>query len=98
MKGDGVEWHLYGLDDCVLTEVEASPPRLSDPRVRIDGSFSFLIQGDPGTTNLVQASTNLVDWRTLTQMVVTNTVPPEALDAQAGSLPHGFYRVMIPAP
>lgn len=30
MKGDGVEWHLYGVDDAVLsTETPASPPVLT---------------------------------------------------------------------
>ena len=36
MKGTGVEWHLYGVDDCVLSREEI-PTRFRETRVTGDG-------------------------------------------------------------
>jgi hypothetical protein len=54
MKGDGGQWHLYGVDDCVLTaEVPCTPPSITShpqSQTKIVGqsvTFSVTASGSP---------------------------------------------------
>jgi hypothetical protein len=91
MKGDGVEWHLYGVDDCLLTEAERGPVSLSAPQREGDGAFAFTLTSDPGSTNRIEASTNLLDWEALAAVLNTNGIL-RFLDQGARDLQQRFYR------
>ena len=56
MKGTGVEWHLYGVDDCVLSREEI-PTRFRETRVTGDGLLQTTITSKANRTNRIEAST-----------------------------------------
>ncbi|HTY88369.1 MAG TPA: immunoglobulin domain-containing protein [Candidatus Acidoferrum sp.] len=72
-----------------------SPPQLSGPVYDAgSGTFSLTIAGDPGLDYIVQVSTNLTDWISLS----TNhsAVPPFVwTDAGASNFSWRFYRVRL---
>jgi hypothetical protein len=73
----------------------AAPGRLSSPRRGSSGEFIFSLTGDPGATYSIQASTDLVNWDTLTSALnATGTI--EFTDPDAASFSRRFYRV-VPA-
>ena len=51
MKGDGEEWHLYGIDDCALTHEEV-PATFSEVRVT-NGVFQARFTSKIGRTNYI---------------------------------------------
>jgi hypothetical protein len=68
---------------------------LSAPRYGKSGEFIFSLTGDPGATYSIQASTDLVNWDTLTSALnATGTI--EFTDPDAASFSRRFYRV-VPA-
>jgi len=94
MKGNGGEWHLYGADDCVLTETALAQPVWADPQFLPDGSFSARIVADPGVTNEIQISGNLIDWSPFTTLVQTNASTP-FLDTATPLVAKRFYRLLL---
>jgi hypothetical protein len=64
MKGEGVEWHLYGIDDCALSH-ENVPTRFGSANVS-NGVFEATITSKANRTNTVDVSTNLANWATVT--------------------------------
>jgi hypothetical protein len=66
---------------------------LSQP-VRTGNSFTFQFNGSIGQTYQVQASTNLINWTTLTNILCTNSPASCGLGGQTG--PKRFYRVVKP--
>jgi hypothetical protein len=70
MKGEGVEWHLYGIDDCVLTHEEV-PVRFRDATVR-NGIFQAWITGKIGFSNMIQRSVTLTNWVPFTNVMNSN--------------------------
>jgi hypothetical protein len=94
MKGDGEVWHLYGVDDCVLTETPVVQPYWTAPELKADGSFAAEIAGDPGTTNIIQISSDLIHWSNLMLLRQTNSVVP-FIDSTAPPLPSRFYRAIL---
>jgi hypothetical protein len=70
MKGDGGEWHVYGVDDCALTH-EQIPIRLDNPKLAT-GKFQTIVYGRANRTNSVETSpsaTNQTGWTTLTNFL-----------------------------
>ena len=49
-----------------------APSQFSSAAVAVDQSLQFTLTGEPGATYLIQTSTNLVDWETLSTLVLTN--------------------------
>jgi hypothetical protein len=94
MKGDGVQWHLYGADDCVLTETAVAQPYWANPRVGQDGVFSAELVGDAGVTNLIEVSENLSSWSPLTELVQTNALVP-FVDSNATQSTNRYYRALV---
>ena len=94
MKGDGGQWHLYGADDCVLTETATALPVWTDPHFLPGGSFSARIVADPGVTNEIQVSDNLLDWTPLATLNQTNAITP-FLDTTPPSSGSRFYRAVL---
>jgi len=81
-------------NDLVVV-VDAAPGALRFDPTRLalaDGAFTMQLQGASGLNPVVLfASTNLVDWRTIS----TNqplTSPLQLADPQAGEFPRRFYR------
>ncbi len=72
-----------------------SVPVLGSPAFIPDGAFQFTVSGTTGLTYDVQASTNLVDWTTLTNFVSTNS-PMSFCDPAASNFNHRFYRAVVP--
>ncbi len=77
-----------------ITASTNAPPQLSLPRRLPGGAFSFTLAGTPFATYVVQASTNLVTWSSVT----TNTLPgggtASVTDSQAGGFSKRFYRAV----
>jgi uncharacterized repeat protein (TIGR01451 family) len=69
-----------------------TPPQLSSAYVGADGSFRFSVTGTPGVTNVIQASTNLVNWVN----IYTNVSPFNYTNMNTGSYPQQFYRAIAP--
>ena len=75
-----------------------APVTLTAPRFTSGGytplsGSTLMIVGDVAHTNTVQYSTNLVNWQTLTNRVLTNAVW-QVLDPSAVGHPQRFYRVV----
>jgi hypothetical protein len=61
MQGDGVQWHLYSVDDCALTREEI-PTRLVEPSVSSNALFRATVLSRANRSNIVEASTTLTNW------------------------------------
>ncbi|MGI8603811.1 MAG: hypothetical protein ACR2OZ_12555 [Verrucomicrobiales bacterium] len=72
MKGEGVQWHLYGIDDAILSAEGAVPaPTLNVTR---QGQFALLDWIGPAAT--LETSTTLSgSWSAVTSAVSPRTVP-----------------------
>jgi hypothetical protein len=73
----------------------APAPALGTPAVQPDGAFQFTMSGLTGLTYDVQASTNLIDWTTLTSFVSTNSLM-SFRDPDATNFSQRFYRAVVP--
>lgn len=58
--------------NALLTLLPPLPSQFQPPLLLPDQSLQLGITGEPGATYLIQTSTNLVDWDTLTSLVLTN--------------------------
>ncbi|MDB6057892.1 MAG: Immunoglobulin I-set domain protein, partial [Verrucomicrobiales bacterium] len=78
--------------NAVLTVVQL---QTSSPTLNSDGSFQLTIDGAPGAGYVVEGSSNLIDWLTLS--VVTNDSGAyQFTDGSATNYPQFFYRVSAP--
>lgn len=90
MEGHGVEWHLYAVDDCVLTH-ENIPTRVLGPMRLADGSMEIGIRGKAPRTNSIEISTNLFNW-TQAAVVTNESGMVLWLDRSTTNLPARYYR------
>ena len=84
-------------DDSVSANIivgTVTPPQISGLVLNINGTVQFNITSQPGQTNVVQASTNLVNWVPLQ----TNVGPFIFMDPRATNYPVRFYRDLIIGP
>jgi uncharacterized repeat protein (TIGR03803 family) len=81
------DFTTYGT--CVSVPVLGTPASFSG------GAFQFTVSVNAGLTYDVQASTNMVDWITLTNFVSTNSLMPFC-DPAASNFNHRFYRAVMP--
>jgi hypothetical protein len=70
------------------------PPQLTGNFVYTNGTFQFHITSQPGQTNVVYASTNLVNW----VPIRTNVGPFTFTDPNAANYPYRFYRDSVTGP
>ena len=68
-----------------------TPPQISGNFVNTNGTFQFSLTGTPGQTNIIQASTNLVNWIP----IYTNVNPFLFTDPYASNYPVRFYRALL---
>ncbi len=75
------------------TATNSLPPRLLTPVLGTNGQFQFTISGlNPGRTNVVQWSLNLLNWTPLsTNVALNNTL--QMTDPAATNFNQRFYRV-----
>lgn len=94
-QGQGVEWHLFGLDDCVLTETETAPPRLLAPALPTANRFAFTLAGEPGLTNRIEAATNPAagPWLPLTNVLNATGATPVSVAVDTSQR---FFRAVVP--
>jgi hypothetical protein len=69
-------------------------PSLQQPKRRGDANFQFQLYAQIGQTQMIQTSTDLATWTSLTNVSVTN-VPTDVVDLNASNfpipiLPHSF--------
>ncbi|MCX8108134.1 MAG: hypothetical protein N3G20_04950, partial [Verrucomicrobiae bacterium] len=94
MQGQGGQWHLYGVDDCVLTETPPVRPRIIDPRFDPDGVFGFLVVSTPGKTNEIQACSDFDRWYQVANLAnITGQI--RFRDLQGTGEATRFYRVIV---
>jgi hypothetical protein len=87
MKGQGVQWHLYAVDGCELTQQEI-PTRLINPIVS-SNIFRATVAGRANRSNIVEGSTTLTNWTVLTNFYNAAGATPFTDSAVA---PRRFYR------
>jgi hypothetical protein len=71
------------------------PPTLGAVGFLVDHQFRLSVAGTPGATYTLQASTNLVQWQTLSSLVITNS-PTWFTDYYAPLHTQRFYRAVAP--
>jgi len=84
-------------DDSVAANIivgVVTPPQISALALNGNGTFQFNVTSLPGQTNVVQVSTNLINWVPLQ----TNVGPFLFIDPNAPNYPVRFYRDLIQGP
>ena len=76
---------------AIIDSVKAPPPRIAPPAV-VGSNVQFTIPGQRGQTNRVEASSDLLAWTTVTNLIGTSA-PVTVRDAITG---RRFYRVVRP--
>ncbi len=69
----------------------SSRPQLSAALRSGNGAFQFAVTSDPGVTNIIQASTNLVNW----DPIYTNIGSFTFTNLTATNYPQRFYRALV---
>jgi hypothetical protein len=91
MKGQGGDWHLYGIDGCALTQEEITA-RFMQPSVNSGEVFQATVNGRANRSNIVEASSALTSWTVLTNFL--NEVGSTPFVDPAPGL-RRFYRVRL---
>ena len=66
-------------------------PSIQQPQKRSDANFQFQLYAQLGQTQMIQTSTDLAAWISLTNVAITN-VPMDVVDLSASNFPSRFYR------
>ncbi len=82
-------WPMYRGNARHTGKIEK--PALQQPKKRADANFEFQLYAQLGQTNLIETTTNLNTWTSLTSVVVT-AVPQPVVDLTASNHPARFYR------
>ncbi|HKQ36651.1 MAG TPA: hypothetical protein VJ063_01160, partial [Verrucomicrobiae bacterium] len=90
MQGKGGDWHLYGVDDCMLTH-EDVPLRFASSRGLSSNRFEMTLLGKANRTNQLEVSTNLVDWRA-GGLLINRTGAVQVVTGGLTNLPARFFR------
>jgi plastocyanin len=89
-------WGYFGMTGTIVVKSTSSlPPKLLAPLSYPNGVFQITVTNlTLGTTNIIQASTNFVDWVNLSTNVALDTGFQFA-DLNAASYPRRFYRAVV---
>jgi hypothetical protein len=93
MKGQGGEWHLYGVDDCVLSQ-EAIPTRFSQTSWSANGPLQTVLSSRANRSNAIDVSADLLHWLPLTNVFNKTGLLPYT-DPAASNYPSRFYRARV---
>jgi hypothetical protein len=90
-----MEWRVtYGATSVDVEVVRAANAvGLDNPSVNSEGKFRFAFSAPTGGTYIIQASTDLVNWETLTTVDQASS-PTEVVDPASGSQHYRFYRAI----
>jgi hypothetical protein len=88
-------WPMYRQNARHTGKVEK--PLLKQPQKRSDAGFEFQLYGQLGETFIVESSTNLQTWTSLTNFVAT-ALPMDVIDPRASNSSSRFYRTFSPPP
>jgi hypothetical protein len=72
-----------------------SVPGVDSSLVPGEGGFQFTLRGEASRMYQIQASTNLISWAPLTNVLMTNAVLLFR-DGDAAQFPQRFYRIVAP--
>jgi len=87
-------YYPFGMTGTIV--VTAPPPLLTNPARLGNGSFQFTVTNlTLGTTNVIQASTNLVNWTNLYTNVALTTGFLYIDSAASNFKPQRFYRASV---
>ena len=83
----------FGLDDVTVTIVPTPPLRVTALGFATNGAFQLAVDGLPGQTYTLQASTDLTHWSSLLGFTCANS-PAYVADSVAGNYSRRFYRLV----
>jgi hypothetical protein len=63
MQGLGGDWHVYAVDDCILSH-ENIVPQFSGSSLLSNGTFGTTLKSKANRTNTLESSSNLSTWST----------------------------------
>ncbi|MBP9901159.1 MAG: PQQ-like beta-propeller repeat protein [Verrucomicrobia bacterium] len=89
----GSAWPMYRGNYRHTGKIEK--PTLKQPKKRADATFEFQLYAQLGQTNVIETTTNLNTWTSLTSVVVT-TVPQPVVDLTGSNFPSRLYRTVSP--
>lgn len=95
MKGSGGEWHLFGVDDCVLTETPATPPEIIAIQARRDGDVALTVRSDVGASTALEGTEDFANWTVLTNWL-NQSDETDVWDPDAPAHRQRFYRARAP--
>jgi len=95
MKGSGGEWHLFGVDDCVLTETPATPPEIIAIQARLDGDVALTVRSDVGASTTLEGTEDFANWTALTNWL-SQSDETDVWDPDAPAHRQRFYRARTP--
>ena len=98
VAGDGDADGVSNLDEY-LAGTPPSPgatPWFESLSVQSDGSFSLTLIGSAGRTYSVEASSDLVNWTSITNFPGTNIIM-RVMDLESTTWPNRYYRAVSPA-
>jgi hypothetical protein len=85
--------HGFATSSATLTVLVTNPPVFDSVGVLSDGTVHGTITGYAGPV-AVEASTNLIDWVTVTNLILTSA-PAQFSDLSATNYPQRFYRARL---
>lgn len=83
-----------GTFGSILLTLAAEPVRHLVGMSINDGTARFVLNGQPGAVYVIQTSTNLLDWQTLSSATVPLDGAMEIVDPGTTARPHRFYRAL----
>ena len=78
----------------IIDSVKAPPPRITGAK-RVGDSFEFVVPGQRGRTNRIEATTDFAEWTTITNLFGTNAAIT-IRDTNASVNPSRSYRIVRP--
>jgi hypothetical protein len=83
-----------GASGAIVLTVEFDPVRQLTGLSMSNGEARFALNGEPGRTYVIQASTNLIDWRAISTQTIPVGGSAIIVDQTAAEKPHCFYRAL----
>jgi hypothetical protein len=82
--------YLYASQKVIIS-TSSQPPSLANAHIQ-NGQFQLTINGVPGQTIILQASTNLVQWTSLRTNLLSNA---SVTNSDSAVLPNRYYRAVL---
>ncbi|MEO6036072.1 MAG: hypothetical protein ABIQ35_12525 [Verrucomicrobiota bacterium] len=79
----------------VASAITNAPPELNAAQKAEDGTFSFILEGVPNATYVIQVSNDLKLWASVATNFLPSTGALRIIDPQASTFSQRYYRAMI---